>query len=1203
MAKPPSSLKPLSTQEWETLMEDYQYGGSRRRRWTSANYTALPLLQLSLSSLLRKDFPLNLKLRLLVFLEEEYLLAFEESGFEIEQTLTLILDALRPLIQAPIDGVSITYSLKDQFMLSTTSIFITATSDAVPILPQLESLIELLLTVINRPNHGLDRQTRGVACECLRELERAFPCLLSEIAGHLWGLCQSERTHVAQSYVLLLAGVVHSIVMGKANVSILNTSLPLVPFNFPQFLLGENGWGKEISSSSYKELRRVMSFLLEWPQYLTPCGLIEFMSMIIPVAVALELQASLLTVQLSGLIYSFDPMLCHALLVLCSQFPDSFDGQEGEVANRLVLMSREVQHYLVFRLLALHWLLGFIGLLKDGEGRKKKVIIGMRLSFYPTVFDPLSLKSLKLDLLAYCSILVDGSMLPGGHGVLGSDVIGSGVSVVKLLEDGLVSVSGFKWLPPWSTETAVAFRTFYKFLIGASSHSDTNRILMESTIFHTSEVHTGNFLSFRPPPPLSFLDLYLISEVLAMSADNLLHNKQDRGRDSYIEALEKMQGRSYKEDLKSRENVAPRESETIRMLVDMVLEFQGLVPVIVSFFDRLFSCYKHRWLGERLLQTLDVHLLPKVKIDNRLGSYFPVFDRIAENDTVPPIKLLELLTSFMFMLVEKHGPDTGLKCWSLGSRVLGICRTMLMHHHSSRLFLGLSRLLAFTCLYFPDLEVRDDSRIYLRMLICVPGNKLKHILNIGEPLPGISPSPQSSSFFSQSPSVSHESKKSRNILSYIHFERVASLLVKQSWSLSLSSVSTGGNEPSYLEGINGNEPPPEQREPDGNADVRTLPEMEITGQRQEPLRVMDSKISEIVGILRRHFSSIPDYRQMPELKIRISCSLRFQSEPFNRIWGFDVPASTLDEEDILPAIYATVLTFSSSAPYGAIPSCHIPFLLGEPPKSDYSLGQSDSFDIVSVENGTAEEYDFKAPVMVELEPQEPIPGLVDVYIETNAENGQVIRGQLQSLSVGIEDMFLQAIMPEDVPPDAVPGYYLDLFSALWEACGTSSSTGRETFLLKGGKGTAAIRGTRSVKLVEVPATSLIQAVERHLAAFVVSVIGEPLVNIVKDGGIIRDIIWKDVSSDSAIDVTTSDPNSERAPLYLKYHDDEDEGGSQVHFNKKEMGCFLILIFLPPRFHLLFQMEVCDVSTLVRIRTDHWPCLAYIDDYLEALFYV
>uniref|UniRef100_A0A5B7BFY8 Uncharacterized protein n=1 Tax=Davidia involucrata TaxID=16924 RepID=A0A5B7BFY8_DAVIN len=1125
MEKTPS-LKPLSLQEWETLIDDYQYGGGRRERWTSAHYTGLSLLDLSLSSLLRKDFPLNLKLHLIVFLEE-YSFFEPESA---EQALNRLVETLLVLIQAPIDGVSVTYALKEQMMVSTTSMFVTVigVDDGDGLLRQLKILTELLLTVVNRPNHGLDRQTRAVACECLRELERACPCLLSEIAGHLWGLCQSERTHAAQSYVLLLAGVIHGIVMSKANVSILNTTVPLVPFNVPQYLIGDGGLNKEISGSSYKELRRAMAFLLEWPQYLTPCGLMEFMAMVMPVAAVLELQASLLKVQFSGLLYSYDPLLCHAFLLMYVHYLDAFDGQELEVARRLVLISREAQHYLVFRLLTLHWLFGFIGLISCTEVAKKKAILEMCLSFYPTVFDSLALKSLKLDLLAYSSIFLDNSRLVNANGVSGQDA-GSGVPVVEVFENGLVSVSAFKWLPPWSAETAVAFRTFHKFMIGASSHSDidpsSTRILMESTIF------------------------------LALQ----------------------------------------------RMLVDLTLEFKGLVPVIVAFINRLLGCHNHRWLGERLLQTFDEHLLPKVMVDYKLASYFPIFDRIAENDTVPPGGLLELLTRFMIFLVKKHGPDSGLKSWSEGSKVLSICRTMLMHHHSSRLFLGLSRLLAFTCLYFPDLEVRDDARIYLRMLICVPGKKLRHILNIEEQLPGISPSPQPSSFFNvQSPRPSHDLKKSRNISSYIHLERVVPLLVKQSWSLSLPNLGINGNNAGYLEGIRDNEPPVDQRELDVGTNILIISEMERSDQPREPLRVMDSKIAEIVGTLRRHFSSIPDFRHMPGLKIKISCSLRFESDPFNRIWGADLPANGLDEADVLPAIHATVLTFSSSAPYGSIPSYHIPFLLGEPPRNDYSLGQRDSLDIVPVENGSGQEESFKAPVVIELEPREPMPGLVDVSIEANAENGQIIHGQLQSVTVGIEDMFLKAIVPSDIPEDAVPGYYFYLFSALWEACGSSSSTGRETFPLKGGKGVTAVSGTRSVKLLEVPATSLIQAVERNLAPFVVSVTGEPLINIVKSGGIIRDIIWKDVTSDSALDLAISDSNFDRGPLYLKYIDDEDERDSH-HISKKNMGCFLILIFLPPIFHLLFQMEVCDVSTLVRIRTDHWPCLAYIDDYLEALF--
>lgn len=1016
-------------------------------------------------------------------------------------------------------------------MVSTTSIFVTVNALEKFHPRFIEGLVELLVLVINRPNHSMDRQSRAIACECLRELEKCWPCLLSNIGGHLWSLCQNERSHACQSYLLLFTSVVFNIVNTKLNVSILNTSVPLVPFNVPQWVLSggdENGIGSKevVVGLNYKELRRAMAFLLESPQVLTPSGMMEFLGMVMPMAVALELQASMLKVQFFWMIYSFDPLSCHVVLTMYSRFLDVFDGQEGEIFSRLLLISKETHHYLVFRLLALHWLLGLLSkLMFSGEVGKYKSIFELGLRFYPAVFDPLALKALKLDLLAFYSICLDRLKLESFSG----EEVGIGKSAAKLFEDGLVSVSAFKWLPPWSTETAVAFRAFHKFLIGASSHSDsdpsTTRALMDSTIFHT------------------------------------------------------LQG----------------------MLVDMTLQFQRLVPVIVSYTDRLLGCQKHRWLGERLLQTVDELLLPKVKINYNLSSYLPIFDRIAENSTIPPRGLLDLLDKFMVFLVEKHGPDTGLKTWSRGSKVLGICRTMLMHHHSSRLFLGLSRLLAFTCLYFPDLEVRDNARIYLRMLICIPGVKLRDILNLGEQL-GNSPSSHSSSFFNvHSPRQHYQNlKKSRNISAYIHIERTKPLLVKQTWSLSLLPLGDGSAKAGYLETIRDSEPLVDARDLNGNENLLTAPENERIYQSQEPLRVMDSKISEILEILRRHFSCIPDFRHMPGFKVRISCHLRFESEPFNHIWGDNSPTSQLDGVDGLPAIYATVLKFSSSAPYGSIPSYRIPCLLGEPPRNDDISGQSVSLDIVPIENGAREEESFRAPVTIDLEPQEPTPGLVDVSIEANAENGQVIRGQLQSITVGIEDMFLKAIIPSDIAEDEIPAYYSQLFNALWEACGAPSNIGRETFQLKGQKGVAAISGTRSVKLLEVPADSLIRATEQYLAPFVVSVIGEPLVNMVKDGGIICNIIWKDSASDSFLESTTSVTGLERGPLHLTYGED-DESGSSINTSKRNMGCFLVLIFLPPRFHLLLQMEVSDLSTLVRIRTDYWPCLAYVDDYLEGLF--
>ncbi|KAI3921067.1 hypothetical protein MKX01_036046 [Papaver californicum] len=1133
MEKPP--LNQLTTQEWENLMEDFQSGiNSRIEKWVSqySSYSS-SILELILSTLLRKD--ISFKLQLIVFIEEAYNLLIPKNEYEIG--IGRIIETLRAVIQAPVDGISVTYSSKEQLMISVTSIIISI-DGLNNVVHHLESLIELLLTVINRPNHGLNRQTRAVACECLRELEREYPCILVDISGHIWNLCQSERTHASQSYILLLTSVIHDLVVSKVNGSIIGTSVPLVPFNVPQSVIASSGSNYTDSSttsattvSNSKELRRVMAFLLEHPHVLTPCALMEFMSMIMPIAAALDLQASLLKVQFSGLLYSYDPMLCHVVLMLYSRFSDAFDGQEAEIARRLMLISKEAHHYLIFRLLALHWLLGFINLPSiKREAIKKSSLVSMSSSFYPKVFDPLALKSMKLDMLAYCAICVDNSVSQKSEGVTNMKVKKE-VSVVKLLEDGLVSVSSFKWLPSWSTETTVAFRTFHKFLIGATPHSASNdstaEALMESTIFQTLQ----------------------------------------------------------------------------RTLVDMALEYRGLVPISVAFLDRLLGCHSHRWLGERLLQTFDEHLLTKVTINYQLASYFPIFNRIAENHSIPPSQLLELLTQFLVALVEKHGPDTALNSWSLGNKVLCICRTMLMHHSSSRVFLILSRLLTFTCLYFPDLEIRDNARIYLRMLICIPDKKLRHILNLEEQVPGISPSPHM--FPGQSPQASEDLNKSRNISSYIHLERITPLLVRQTWSLSLAMMDNENNQLLVLESTSDSKPVDGEADVDSSSEVQVVLESDRMDMPREPLRVMDSKVSEILEILRLHFSCIPDFRHMSGFKITIPCTLRFESEPFNCIWGVGLPATNLDEVDALPAIYATIITFASSAPYGSIPSFHIPFLLGGAKlDNDYTSRKSDYLAIVPLENGSDEQETFGASVTIELEPREPMPGLVDVSIEANAENGQIIRGQLQSITVGIEDMFLKARIPSDIPEEAFADYYSDLFNALWEACDCSSNTGRETFPLMGGKGVAAINGTRSVKLLEVSAALLIDAVESHLAPFIVSVVGEPLISAVSDGGIIKDVFWKE-GLHSAVDENTEIKNFDLGPLQLKYTDDDADEENYTHYQidirKRNMGCFFVLIFLPPRFHLLFQMEVGDASTLVRIRTDHWPCLAYIDDYLEALF--
>ncbi|RWW63843.1 hypothetical protein BHE74_00028960 [Ensete ventricosum] len=1003
MAKQPP-LPSLSLQEWEALLDDFGSGSPAR----CARWLPLPLLDLALNAFLRRDFASHLKPLLLLFIDD--LLSSPTSAPPPSDSLPPLFDALRSLLLSSSPSASdpsptpAAALLRDQFM--TTAVSAAVSSLDAPLdassAALLEPLVEALLTVANRPNHGPDRQSRAAACECLRELESGFPCLLADAAGHLWVLAQAERTHVAQSYLLLLATVVRDIVLRpgllSSPTSILSTSVPLMPFSAPSCFLSHPSADRdrEPSEVNLREIKRVLGFLWERPQALTPAATMELVSILTSIAGALEQHVptggALLKVQFSGLIYSYHPILCHIVLMLYSGFPDAFAGEdERNIARRLALMAREAHQPLVFRLLALHWLLGSPRL---GKGKDSLAPLAPR--FYPGVFDPLALKAKKLDALACIAASLDTlEMRKKG------EEDGRRALIVKLFQDGLVCISAYKWLPPWSTETSVAFRMLHKFLVGVIPHRDDCSeepqlvFLMDSTIFSTLQV--------REVP---------------------LHNS----------------------------------------------------IIFSSFF---------------IINTID--------------------------------------TIF---------------------------------------------------------------RIYLRMLVCIPGKKLRLVLNLGEQPTGVSPSPHPGSLFQvPSPRHSENIKMSGGVSSYIHLERVVPLLVKQSWSLVLPKSNMEDNtEASHVVGISDiSISPSAESDKDGEMNFERISYI------KEPLRVMDANVAEILGVLRKHFSCIPDYRHMSAIKIRIPCTLRFESEPFSHVWGDGSSTFGSEKGETLPAMYATTITFSSTAKYGKISPFRVPFLLGDPLRNRY--------DIVPAGNSFEEDSSHRASVNIELEPREPMPGLIDVAIKANAENGEVISGRLQSIAIGIEDMFLKASIPPDIEEDEVTGYYYDLFHALWEACGNSANTGRETFPLSGGKGAAAIHGTRSVKLLEVFLDSLIKNVEKHLASYVVSVIGDPLVNIVRNNGIIRDVVWEnDAEAFVAHDVNALVPYSENLPLQLPYFDEQGDAENLSPVSKRTIGTFIILIFLPPRFHLLFQMEVGHSSTLVRIRTDHWPCLAYIDEYLESLFY-
>lgn len=70
----------------------------------------------------------------------------------------------------------------------------------------LDAYLGLLMDIMSEANSSADRLLRGIACECLSEILRVYPCLLSRRIEGLYQLVKQERTHVMGSYIDLFLG-------------------------------------------------------------------------------------------------------------------------------------------------------------------------------------------------------------------------------------------------------------------------------------------------------------------------------------------------------------------------------------------------------------------------------------------------------------------------------------------------------------------------------------------------------------------------------------------------------------------------------------------------------------------------------------------------------------------------------------------------------------------------------------------------------------------------------------------------------------------------------------------------------------------------------------------------------------------------------------------------------------------------------------
>ncbi|EDV22982.1 uncharacterized protein TRIADDRAFT_58776 [Trichoplax adhaerens] len=227
---------------WSQLIDTFRYSTDTlrlQRQGIDLQDLLLDILQLICSD--SKD--INGKIKAMSLLQEraDILLVDETSQ---EQAIASLLGVLQQ-IQIP-ETVFPTY-----IMITITSLVIQF--DIKNVFPDLfATLIQILLNRIDRINSGTDRILRGLACQCLTEIEQLYPGLLGHRLDYYYNLCQAECSHIFQHYWALL----EKNLSFTSNLEMVNSAEPL------------------LSDDDSNQLKAIISFVMDSDNFmlLTPTG-------------------------------------------------------------------------------------------------------------------------------------------------------------------------------------------------------------------------------------------------------------------------------------------------------------------------------------------------------------------------------------------------------------------------------------------------------------------------------------------------------------------------------------------------------------------------------------------------------------------------------------------------------------------------------------------------------------------------------------------------------------------------------------------------------------------------------------------------------------------------------------------------------------------------------------------------------------------
>eukprot|EP00929_Paragymnodinium_shiwhaense_P043214 TRINITY_DN22256_c0_g1_i1.p1 TRINITY_DN22256_c0_g1~~TRINITY_DN22256_c0_g1_i1.p1 ORF type:complete len:1137 (-),score=158.10 TRINITY_DN22256_c0_g1_i1:10-3420(-) len=580
--------------------------------------------------------------------------------------------------------------------------------------------------------------------------------------------------------------------------------------------------------------------------------------------------------------------------------------------------------------------------------------------------------------------------------------------------------------------------------------------------------------------------------------------------------------------------------EVPQTLCDLLRSHPRLLPSVLSLARRSNS----EAVQYQLLRSLG-DFVARLEPPSRIQCYFGLLVTLSETSWLDPSYVMCALRRLVFC-------RSSTLTWNVGMRVLITCRRVILSHPQAVIYQPMQRLLHHLANFQGNVDLRDRALLYLRLLTHAGSASLGTLFH---------PNPGDVEEMTQmlTPVLPKTIRLVSGPVPFLKFfksideRRKLGILDGQCAVLVLPSSSNPAQAAVVDKSIIGTgfDATDWKVRWGDSSDDHQFPEAWLR-YASGPLQSMPSNAGwknscvVVLSSYRAHVQACPP-------GIRLPFVLEYRKGPCEGLEGWlSCPRQ----------LFSLELTFTKSEHFVPITPIRIPFIAEEAPAplpvgTASKLLHTSSTAMDGASSGCApgtratNGFPCSNKLLLKLQPISPVPTSFGVNITFNDLNGHMYFGQLETFTVAFQDLFLPVRMPLAL--------WSDLFESLWNEQGALSEH------------------CWSVKVLDMERCSVTQLIRSQLGPFVVP---EEVELEEEDFDFQQEEHFERWSGTEDKDAAGDDKES-----------DDASGVDEIEL---DVETSYVMIFIPPCHHLLMRFAISSHSTIVRIKTDRFQLLSYMD---------